>query len=128
MTKTVLTTVSAVLAVKAKIQEMKLSPFTDQKAIAAVEKALNDLNIETEIEDKVLNLLNFIDPTAFVIDEEEEEETEEEEKAEEEEEEEEVKTEEEEEEEEQPAKKAAPAPHFQSGKGQFGKKPTFVKV
>lgn len=124
MTKTVLTTMMALAGVKARIEEMKKNPLIDQKVLKELEKVIDDLNIETVIEEKTLSLLNFIDPNAFVVDEEETEE--EEEKVEEEEVEEEE--EEEEEEQEQPAKKAAPAPQFQTGgKSQFGKK-SFTQV
>ncbi len=115
MTKTVLTTTIALMGVKVKIQEMRNNPLIDKKTLTELENSLNDLNLETEIEEKIISLLNFIDPTAFAVDEEEEEAEEEEKEV-------------EEEEEEESAKKAAPAPQFQSGKGQFGKKPTFVKV
>ena len=123
MTKTVLTTMMALAGVKARIEEMKKNPLIDQKVLKELEKVIDDLNIETDIEEKTLSLLNFIDPNAFVKDDEEEEE-EEKEQAEEEEE------EEVQEEEEQPAKKAAPVPQFQTGgKGQFGSgKKQFISI
>ena len=112
---------AALMGVKAKIEEMKANPLIDQKALLSLEKTLNDLNVQTEIEEKTLTLLNFIDADAFVIDEEEEVEEEEEETEEKEEEEEEV-------EEEEP-KKAAPVPQFQTGKGQFGSgKKSFTQI
>ena len=117
MTKTVLTTMRALLAVKAKIEEMENNPFVDKKILKDLNKALEDLNLQIEMEEKILSMVNFIDPDAFVIDEEE---SEEEEEKEEQAEEEEVQEEEKEEE---------PAPQFQKGnKINFGKKPAFVKV
>ncbi len=120
MSKTVLTTMIALVGVKAKIEEMKKNPLIDQKVLKELEKVIDDLNIETVIEEKTLSLLNFIDPNAFVKEDEEEEEEKEEEEVE----------AEEEEEEEQPAKKAVPVPQFQTGggKGQFGKKQMMTSI